>query len=156
MFYSETIMHRIYMESGKFNFITQISEMIYSSLLTSILNTIMKSLGLFQDNIIELKKYNKEKIESKKQNELEKIKCKIIFFFIINYIILFFYWVYLGCFCVVYKNTQVHLLKEVLSSFSTSLITPFLINIIPGIIRIPALKNERSSLYKFSKILQII
>ena len=156
MFYSETIMHRIYVESGKFNFITQIPEMIYSSLLTSVLNTIMKSLGLFQDNIIKIKKCDKKKIEQKKLNEIKIIKCKILFFFIINYIFLFFYWVYLGCFCAIYQNTQVHLLKEVLSSFATSLITPFLFNIIPGIFRIPSLKKEKSSLYKFSKFLQII
>ena len=130
--------------------------MIYSSLITSVLNAIIKSLGLFQDNIIKLKQYDKENIEQNKQKELEKIKYKIILFYIINYIFLFFFWIYLGCFCAVYKNTQIHLLKEVLSSFSLSLIWPFVVYLIPGAFRIPSLKREKSYLYKFGTILQFI
>ena len=156
MFYSETLMHRIYVESGKFNFVNQLPEMIYSSIIETIINAIIEELGLCQDNIIDIKKSNKENIEKNKKQELKKIKCKIIFFFIINYLLLFFCWIYLGCFCAVYKNTQVHLLKEVLSSFVTSLIMPFLINIFPGMFRIPGLKMKKSCLYKLSKILQII
>ena len=69
-------------------------------------------------------------------------------------------WVYAGCFCAVYKNTQMHLLKGVLSSFGISFVTPFFIYLIPGIFRIPSLKDKektkRPLLYKLSKILQMI
>ena len=61
-------------------------------------------------------------------------------------------------FCVIYKNTQMHLLKDTLMSFGLSLIIPFIIYIFPGIFRIPALsnaKNKRRCLYNFSKFLQI-
>ena len=88
------------------------------------------------------------------------LKLKSIFFFIITYILLFAMWVYVGCFCAVYKNTQMHLLKEVLSSFGISFVTPFFIYLIPGIFRIPSLKDKekakRPLLYKLSKILQMI
>ena len=155
MFYSETIMHRIYMESGKFNFIQQLPEMIYSSLITALINTLIKSFGLCQNNILKIKQCNKESLEDKKEKETKNIKYKIILFFIITYILLFFFWIFLGCFCSVYKNTQIHLLKEVLSSFAISNITPFFIQIFPVIVRIPALRIKSNCLYKFSKILQI-
>ena len=155
MFYSETIMHRIYVESGKFNFLYQIPEVVYSALIGAFLNAIIKSFGLYQNNIIKIKKSKKEDIENKKEVELKKIKFKALFFFIISYVFIIFFWIYLGCFCAVYKNTQVHLLKEVLSSIAISFELPFFICLIPGIFRIPALKEENILLYKFSKILQI-
>ena len=158
MFYSETIMHKIYIESGKFNFLYQIPEMIYSSLIGSILNAIIRSLGLYQNNILKIKKFKEENIENKRnkiENEIKKIKLKISSFFVISYIFIVFFWIYLGCFCAVYKNTQLHLFKEVLSSIAISFALYFFIYLIPGIFRISSLKRESRPLYKFSKILQL-
>ena len=156
MFYSETLMHKIYVESGKFSFLNQLPEMFYALIITSFLNIILKSLGLCQKNILKIKTFDIDNIKKIKSAELKKIKIKIILFFIISYIFIAFFWIYLGCFCAVYKNTQIHLLKEVLSSFFISLVTPFIINIFPPIFRIPSLKKGNSALYKFSQILQII
>ena len=158
MFYTDETMHKIYVEAGSFNFIYQIPQMIYSSIITAILNFIITSLGLCQSNILQVKQLDEKNSKLNRKKVLKIIKCKIVFFFIITYILLFFFWIYLGCFCAVYKNTQIHLLKEVSSSFATSLITPLFIYLLPGILRIPALrdfKNNRYIMYKFSKILQI-
>ena len=59
----------------------------------------------------------------------------------------------------IYRNTQLHLLKDTLISFGLSMLYPFAIYLLPGFFRIPALadKNKkRSYLYNFSKILQIV
>ena len=96
------------------------------------------------------------------KKKLKYIRFKIILFFIITYILLFFFWIYLGCFCAVFKNTQIHLLLDVSSSFAISFITPLFINLLPGFFRIPSLKNSKNkkgnnrALYKFSKILQFL
>ena len=69
------------------------------------------------------------------------------------------FWYYIGCFCAVYKNTQVILLKDTLSSFLLSLIYPLLINLIPGIFRIYALRAEKKDkkfMYKISLMIQLI
>ena len=158
MFYTDETMHKIYVEAGSFNFIYQIPQMIYSSIITAILNFIITSLGLCQSNILQVKQLDEKNSKLNRKKVLKIIKCKIVFFFIITYILLFFFWIYLGCFCAVYKNTQIHLLKEVSSSFATSLITPLFIYLLPGILRIPALrdfKNNRYIMYKFSKLLLI-
>ena len=58
----------------------------------------------------------------------------------------------------IYKNTQYYLFKDTLISLTLSLIYPFIINLLPGLFRIPSLssdKNERELLFNFSKILQI-
>ena len=62
-------------------------------------------------------------------------------------------------FGVIYRNTQIHLLKDTLLSFGLSFIYPFGILLIPGFFRIPSLSNNRSKrqcLYNFSKIVQLI
>ena len=151
LFYSDSTMHKIYVDQGKFDFTYQLPQMIYSLLISTILKLLLNFLGLYEEEIVELKKNkkNKEKI-------FLKIKKKIIIFFIITYILLFLFWIYLGCFCYVYKNTQIHLLKDVISSFSISLITPFFVVLLPCFMRIYALKDKngkRSVLYKISNIL---
>ena len=59
----------------------------------------------------------------------------------------------------IYKNTQLHLIKDTLISFGLSLIYPFGINLLPGLFRIPSLsdkKGKRKYIYAISKILQMI
>ena len=148
-------MHQIHIDSGDFNLIYQLPVIIYSTIISTILNLIIQTFGLSQDNIIKIKNSDKENIYNIAKKELKKIFYKSILLFIITYILLFFFWFYLGCFCAVYKNTQIHLLIEVLSSLATSLITPFFINLLPGIFRIPALDKtkKRKYMYKFSKFL---
>ena len=159
MFYTDSTMHDIYVDEGSFDFIYQIPQIICSSLISNALNFIITTLGLCQSDILKIKNCNINNIGPKTKEVLKCIKCKIIIFFIITYIFLVFFWAYLGCFCVVYKNTQIHLLIEVSSSFATSLVTSLFLNLLPGIFRIPSLKNIKSNryiLYKLSKILQLI
>ena len=159
LFYTDDLMHKIYIEQGTFNFIYQIPQIILSATITAVLNLVINKLGLSQKNILEMKSCRIGNIEKIKDKELNSIKCKIVLFFIIIFILLVFCWIFLGCFCSVYKNTQIHLIIEVLSSFGTSCITPFFINIIPCLFRIPSLnrkKKDRKCLYNFSKIIQMI
>ena len=68
------------------------------------------------------------------------------------------FWYYVGCFCAVYKNTQIHLISDTLISFGTSLLYPLVLCLLPGIFRIKALKNKegnKETMYKISKIIQL-
>jgi len=158
MFYSEATMHKIYQDEGNFDIIYQIPSMLYSSLLSTALINLIKILGLCENNLMNLKNCKYIKINETMKSELKCIKIKIVLFFIITYILLFALWIYAGCFCAVYKNTQIHLLKEVATSFGVSLITPFFFSIFPGIFRIPSLKrnSNRIILFEISKILQLL
>ena len=49
-----------------------------------------------------------------------------------------------------------HLIKDSLISFATSLFIPFIKYILPTVIRIYALKNKNKIIYKISKLLQLI
>ena len=62
-------------------------------------------------------------------------------------------------FGVIYKNTQIHLLKDTLISFGLGLVTPFGIDLLPGFFRIPALRaknKDKMCFYKFSQLVALI
>ena len=153
-------MHKIYQDKGKYNFLYQIPQILYSTLISRFIDTLIKNLALYQDNIIELKQEKRKNIFKEKYvRTLNIIKIKIILFFVLAFIILLCFWYYIICFCGIYVNTQIHLIKDTIISLITSLIYPFALNLIPGIFRISALRIEKPSrkcLYKFSSFLQTI
>ena len=117
-------------------------------------------LSLSNKDIIKFK-INKSKEDIKqRENSLKfRLKIKFILFFILGFILLLFIWYYLSIFSAIYRNTQIYLLKDTLISYSLSLIYPFGIYLIPGLLRIPALarpKNKGIYLYKVSKVLQML
>ena len=160
MFYSDDTMHKIYVDEGDFDIIYQLPQMLYSSIISFVLEFALGNLGLYEENITDVRNLKKDK---KNLNEIlhdvsRCIKIKIAFFSIIAYILTFAFWIYLGCFCAVYKNTQIHLLKEVSSSFFISFTSPFWTYLIPSFLRIISLQNgtnDRPYLYKISKFLQM-
>jgi hypothetical protein len=153
-------MHKIYETKGKYNLEYNIPRIIYSSLISIVLNKILKVLALSNDAILDFKQIkNKNDIDKEKNNLLNKLKIKFILYYIISSILILFFWYYISMFGAIYKNTQVHLLKDTLISFGLSLVYPFGIYLLPGIFRIPALsnrKNKKECLYKFSKLLQML
>ena len=163
LFFNDNTMHKIYEEQGSFNFIYQLPQIIYSSLISAFLDILLKLLALSEDNILKFK-INKEK-SNLKQRKIElnnKLKIKFIIYFITSFILLIFFWYYLSMFCAIYTNTQTHLIKDTLISFGLSLIYPFGIYLLPGIFRIPSLSNKkyrrkkRKYLYDFSQIFQML
>ena len=160
LFFNDDTMHQIYEEKGAFNFIYNLPQIIYSSLISNFINGAIQILAKTDTNIIELKdKSNKKNVKIMKESLLNKIKIKIIFFFIISLLVLSAFWIYLACFCYVYKNTQIHLIKDTCFSFSTSMITPFIICLLPGLFRSSALeakKKDKECMFKISKQLEIL
>ena len=164
LFFTDSTMHKIYEDRGSFDFIYQIPQILYSTIISFITNTIVSYLSLTEKNILKIKEA-KEKIKDDISNLVAKTKkclmIKFILFFILNFLFLLFFWYYISCFCAVYKNTQTHLIKDTLISYSLSLLYPFGINFLPGIFRIPALNSKKKDkdkefIYKFSKIIQLI
>ena len=160
LFFDDDTMHTIYKDGGTFNFIYQIPQILYSSLISSVLNTLLKSFALSERNVLEVKnEKNIHNIDIRANNVRKILYCKFIIFFIISFILLLSFGYYLSCFCAVYKNTQTHLLKDSAISFGLSTIYPFIFLLLPGLFRIPSLKDpkkNKETLYKFSKIIQLM
>jgi len=152
LFFNDNTMHKIYEDEGSFNIVYQLPQIIYSSLISNILDIILKLLSLTENDILSYKENkNQKNIENRKNALISKLKIKLILYFIISFIFLLFFSYYLSIFCAIYRNTQYHLIKDTLISFGLSLIYPFGIYLLPGIFRIPALSNPKNkNIYLFN------
>ena len=158
LFFTDNTMHKIYIDEGSFNLNYQIPIIIYTSLISAVIYTLIKYLSLTEKQILSIKQIKKlDEIDTKVNDLLKRLKIRFILFYIISFIFLFLFCFYIACFCGIYVNTQIHLIKDTFLSFSLTLIIPFFTSFIPGIFRIPALKSKNKEIiYKLSQILQML
>ena len=160
LFFNDDTMHTIYIDKGHYNFVYQIPQILYSSLISGFINIVIKYLSLSDSEIIKLKREkNKEELDNKVLELIKILKIKFIIFFIFAFFLLFFCMYYVTCFCGIYSNTQTQLIKDSVISFSLSFVYPFGIFIIPTILRIHALRAKNKNkefLYKLSQIMEKI
>ena len=160
LFFRDSTMRQIFADKGKFNFLYQIPQVLYSTIVSSLMTFILKKLSLSQNELIAIKREpNKKKANELADSSKSCMKKKFYIFFFIGLFLLIFCWYYLTAFACVYPNTQIHLIKDTLISFGISMSYPFLINLIPGLFRIPALRSEKKDkekLYKASKIIALL
>ena len=159
-FFSDNTMHKIYVDNGAYNIIYQIPQIFFSSVISTVINMILKLLSLSENDILAIKQ---EKNLNSAANKSKKIKLCIIIkffiFFILSFLLLLFFWYFISCFCAVYTNTQIILIKDTLISFALSMVYPFGLNLLPGFFRIPALRGEKKNhncLYKISLYVAMI
>ena len=85
IFFFDSSMHKIYLDYGKYNFIPQIPQIIYSSIVSLTIETLIGILSSTDNNIYQIKQieeYNPKIIKK----VINKIKTKLIIFFIITFI----------------------------------------------------------------------
>ena len=155
LFFTDSTMHKIN-ENGSSIF-TRLPQILFTSIATSVMNILLKNLALSENNILDLKKRKQTKILAKSLKN--KLILKFSIFFVISFLLMIFFWYFIGCFCVVYVNTQIILIKDTLASFAASMIYPFGLNLLPGIFRIPALRDKKKNkacLYKVSNLVALI
>jgi len=156
LFFNDSMMHRIYIDHGKYNFFCFLPKFIYTIIISSVIYIFIRRLFLTQKDILGIKhEKNKNNLNARVLTVIRCIIIKIVCFFIFVFLFLSLFWYYLSSFCLIYKNTQIYLIKNVLISMSISLIYPFIICLIPGIFRISSLKIAGECFYKISQILQL-
>ena len=146
LFFTDATMNKIYNDEGDYDFIYNIPQIIYSLLISVLINLIIKFLSLSEKKVLGVKdekRNNSEDLDIKIKKLFKVLKIKFVLFFIITFIVLIIYWFYITCFCGIYKNTQIHLIKDTISSFFTSLLYPFGLLLLPGIFRRYALKAKK-------------
>ena len=159
-FFTDETMDNIYEVNGAFDIIFQIPQILYSTIITSVISIILQKLSISEDQILEMKK-EKDLVKSKeKANKiLKNLKLKLTLFLVFSFIFMLFFAYFISCFCAVYENTQLILIQDTLISFGTSLLYPFGFKLLPGLFRIPALRAKNKNkklLYKISKLVNLI
>ena len=165
-FFTKIILHDILISKGVRPIVDQVPQIIYSSAISSIVNMILRNLSLIEQTLIDIKKnsnmnFNKNKriTEQYKKEIFGTIKCRFFAFFSISYILLFFFWYFISCFCAVYINTQIMLIKYTCISYFLSMLYTFCLCLIPGIFRISALRapnKDKKAFYRLSNLIALV
>ena len=159
-FFTDNTMHQIHENNGKFDLIYQIPQILYSSIISTIINSLLQKLALSEDSFLSLKQIKNYDKAIKQCETIKKcLTIKFICFIITSFILMLFCWYYISSFCAVYTNTQSILFKDTLISMLLSMVYPFGLCLLPGLCRIPALQAEnkdKKCLYKFSGFVELI
>ena len=145
-FFSNDSMHKIFLNYGKYNFIQQIPQILYSTIVSNLVETFLCYLSLTDKHIYEIKNSIQSHEKLQIIQILRCVQLKLITFFIFTFILYLSFWYIVAAFCAVYENTQKIFLKDVLSSFVTSLIEPFIIYLFPSALRIISLRCSKHGL----------
>ena len=153
-FFTDKTMNKIYKDDGVFNFVYQLPQIIYSSLIPVIINMLLKMLSLSEKKVLEIKKEKSLDKAKIKANKIKKeLNITLIIFLALSSLLMLFFWYFISCFCAVYENTQSTLIVDTFISFAISMLYPFILNLLPGAFRIPALrapKKDKKYRYKIS------
>ena len=160
LFFTDKTMHKIYEDKGIFNILFQLPQIIYSTLISTLISMIIKLFALSEKDVIKLRQTkNKSKSFENSYKLFKWLIVKFNLFFFLSIFLLMIFWYYISTFCAVYKNTQKILIKNTFTGFGITLLYPFGLYLFPGFFRIPSLrtpKKDRECLYKLSNILSLI
>ena len=162
LFYTNSIIHDIYKEEGRYILKNHINNIILSAFISTVLYHLIKYFFTSDKNIIKIKnEKHSENLEDKIVNMIKCLVIKFTLFFDLSLLLLLLFWYYISCFCAVFKNSQIFIIKDALYSLTFSLLYHFIINLIPGIFRIYALKkaknnNNKECIFKIGIYLQLL
>ena len=157
-FINDSTIQLLYYKEGSFDIGYHIAFIIPSIFTTAIYFGIMKFIFLSEKDIMQIRNVKKKECINEKSNKIiNYVKCRFILLYIFIFYILIFFWIYIGLFCAVFKNSQIYLLKKTALSYLFHLLYPFFFCSLTAIFRIISLKSpNRVCLYRFSNILQNI
>ena len=159
-FFTDESMHKIYENKGEWDFAQNITQSVYSLIISQIIQVFICYLTLTDKHVFQIKKnfYEKKNKNAEIFNILKCIRIKLCIFYVYTFIFFLAYWYLITSFCAVYNNTQKTFIKDSLSSFIGGIILPFPLYIFPALLRIISLKPKKrnlSCLYKFSEFIPI-
>ena len=159
LFFKDETIHKIFEVKGKFDIIYHLPQIIYSTIISVIINKIMKTLALSEADLIKIRKHSPKKIYEELNKMIRCLKIKLNIFWPLSSLFMLFFWYYIACFCAVFHNTQGILIKNIILSFILSLIYPFGLPLLPIPLRLISLHNKqkkRNWLYKLSNYIALI
>ena len=146
-------MHKLYLNYGKYDFIQDIPQLVYSTIFSQLLEVFICFLTLTDKYFYELKEINKKKNIIETFNIFRLINCKLSSFYIFIYILFVGYFYIIYSFCAIYKNTQYIFLKDSIISFCIGLIYSLVLYFLSSCLRICSIKCNNKCLFQLSEII---
>jgi hypothetical protein len=145
IFFTDENMHKVYVNYGKWDFIQNLQQSVYSLIISQIIQVFICYLTLTDKSVYQIKK---NLFEKKNRNDeifkiLKCIRIKLCIYYVYTFIFFLLYWYLITSFCAVYNNTQKIFMKDSLTSFLGGIIYPFPLYIFPALLRILSLKPKK-------------
>ena len=138
-------------------FWSNISNTVYSSILSSTFLIILKFISLTHNSIRALRKMKNVELAKKKSVCLLRcIKLRIFIYYILSFAFLIIFGFYVLCFCAIFENTQLILVRSTFTSWLISLLYPFIICFITSLFRSLSFTCESKCLYIVKQLLQML
>ena len=155
-FFSDDSMHKLFLSYGKYDFIQQIPQITYSTIISQIIEVFLCFLSLTDKYIYQIKSdlINGNFVNIK--NLIKSMRIKLIIYFIFIFLFFGIYWYIISVFCGVYRNTQITFIKDSIISFSICLADPLILYFFSACFRFCSIKDSKKRfkcLYKLSYII---
>ena len=159
LFFIHESMYRKY-TGQELTFVQKIPQILFTLIACHIIEVILCFFGMTDTHVYEIKALQKhEKNAEKIVNIMDKMRNKLIGFFIFTFLLFLFNWYFISAFCAVYQNTQKIFIRDSAISFLTSMIDPFIIYGVTTLLRYISLvrccKKKLCCIYKLSDLIPI-
>ena len=158
LFYTDEYISDTYHNNGILDFFSSLPKSIYSFIVTLVISRLLKMLSSSKKQLMKIIEEKEDKDEYLKalDKELNKLKKKLMWFFIIVFFLGIFFSYYASAFCAVYMNSQTFWLIGCLESVVLDFLTPFVICFVLSILRYVGLKKRIKCIYNSAKYVGII
>jgi hypothetical protein len=145
-FFSDDSMHKLFLNYGKYDFFQQIPQIVYSTIISQLIEVFLCFLSLTDKHIYQIKSNLKATQKNKIVKIINCIYVKLICFYIFTFVFFAMYWYIISVFCGVYRNTQIHFIKDSIISFSICLVYPLFLYFVSASLRFCSLKFNKKRL----------
>jgi len=158
IFYTDEYISDTYHNNDILDFASSLPKSIYSFIATIIISSLLKMLSNRKKQLSKIINEKKEKNEFYNAfvNELEKLKKKLMIYYIIVFVLGIFLCYYSAAFCAVYRNSQIYWFLGCVESSVLDLITPFIICLLLAGLRYISLALKNKCIFKIETLLSSI
>ena len=101
-------------------------------------------------------KYEKRKLKLLIKEVISLFQKKLLISFCVLIVVIFFLWLYISCFCAVYKNSQSKFFLSLLVCYGFANLMPFVYCLVPTLFIQDAARDESRLSFLLAKVFQII
>ena len=152
LLYSDDIVSQKYHNNGNLDLITSITLSMASNIISSITIWLIKKLTNYHEFLQSIIKdiSNEKNFLLLFKKIYASLKIKLIFYFIINFLVCIGITYYLFIFCNIYKKSQISLLSNFFLGEVESFIKSIVVSLVVCILRVISLKFKIKQLYRTS------
>ena len=152
-FFSDDSMHKLYLNYGKYDFVQEIPQLVYSTIFSQLMEVFICFLSLTDKYIYQLKEIAMKNKMVKTFKTFRLIDFKISSFYMFTYIFFIFYYYMVYSFCAVYKNTQFIFIKDSLISFFIGLVYSLILYFLSSCLRICSIRCNTKYIFQLGELI---